>query len=582
MSDRLFSALDRALWIATESLANEGLAWLASEPRTKMAALRSRGPLPALSASTAVTARPITLVAVRYDDLCAHNLLESPDLADPPRRLILVDDPSGLRYRSIASALAAGLAAIDALVTGAVVLIGQDVWLPGGWPLAVESALASLEKADPDWGVAGVAGTDLHGRRIGHVSDPWGRLDTFEGQALWAEAESLEDGVLLFQAGDTVPLDPELPGFEGLGSSVSRAIRASGRRCYVIDAPAVVERADHLGRPVTRALASRRVRGQFYRQHRAQRQVTLEYLSGPVAASTSAAITAPLRWPSAPRRRSQVPSRSEAPAISEALSSPLVLLGKGGGGSRLLTLIAADCGVFVGRVNTSGDCLDMVPAIYSGVLRAFDCRAAWQRDRVVEGLREGAAAMLTAGWKAGTPWGFKVPEALLIVEQIHAAFPRARFLLMTRHPVSTCLRRSHITAEPDNPIGRVSLSAAYRAACLEPETALADPVEVRSAMVTRHQVGTAVRYLRDYLSSDRYLEIRFEDVVARPEEAREEVAGWLGLDVVSRRLERAVNLGRAAEGRPVSVEIVRRVEHLLAALTMELGYEPLPRSVHHG
>jgi hypothetical protein len=573
MPDRLSAAVDRAISVVGDSLRNEGLAWIAREPGQKLAALKRRGPRPVLPVSTASTIRPIAIVTVRYDDLCAHNLLASPDLADPLRRPVVVEDPFGLRHGSLARALASGLAPTGDPPSSVVALVGQDVWLPGGWLLAVETALASLEETDRDWGVAGIAGVDRGGRRIGHVSDPWGLLHTFAERSSWAEAQSLEDAVLLFPAGRAIGFDPDLPGFEGIGLSVSRLVRASGRRCYVIDAPAVVEREDHRGRPVGRALESRRVRGQFYRQQRAQRQVTLEYLSGPDAPSTAASMAAPFRWTAAGKGRRGAP-RTAAQAAAHPPADPVVLLGKGGGGSRLLTLLAADCGVFTGRTNISGDCLDMVPAVYAGLLRALDCRAAWQRDRIVADLREAAGAMLRAGWPPGRPWGFKVPEALLLVAEIHAAFPGARFLLMTRHPVSTCLRRAHITAEPDNPIGRVSLSAAYRAGGLAPEAAISDPVEVRSAMVTAHQVGSALSYLRGHAPNAVSLRIRFEDVVARPAETRALVAGWLGVDVVSRQLERAVDAGRAGGRAAASVETVRRVERLLAPLTRELGYGP--------
>jgi hypothetical protein len=575
MPDRLFSVLDRALSIVQGGLGNEGLAWLLREPRAKLAALKARGPLPALPASPPSTVRPITFVAVRYDDLTTHNLLASPDLDEPARRLVLVDDPYGLRYGSLSRALAAGIDAAGGRGPGILALVGQDVWLPAGWPRAVESALASLEAADPDWGIVGIAGTDAHRRRVGHVSDPWGLLNTFDRAHRWTEAEALEDAVLLLRGEGGPTLDPELPGFEGVGVSLAQRARATGRRCYVINAPAVVEGFDLGGQRIARATGSRRVRANFYRQQRVQRQVTLEYLAGPGAAGQSTSISAPLRWTSAPRSDAGRPVPPPGRALGDAVDHPLVLLGKGGGGSRLLSVVAVDCGVFVGRVNVSGDCLEMVPAVYSGVLRALDCRAPWQRDRVVEGLRQGALAMLRAGWSAGEPWGFKVPEGLLLVRQIHAAFPDARFLLMTRHPVATCLRRSHMTAEPDNPIGRVSLSAAYEAAGLEPQRALADPIEVRSAVVTLHQVGSAVRYLRSQAPADRYLEIHFEDVVARPADARARVAAWLGVDVVSQHLERAVDGARARHRTSVPADTVRRIEAMLAPLTKTLGYDPL-------
>jgi hypothetical protein len=235
--------------------------------------------------------------------------------------------------------------------------------------------------------------------------------------------------------------------------------------------------------------------------------------------------------------------------------------------------LAEDCGVFVGRVNISGDCLDMVPAVYAGVLRAHDCRAQWQRDRVVEGLRQAAAAMLSRGWVKGRPWGFKVPESLLLLPEIAAAFPDARLLFLARDPVSSCLRRSHITAQFDNPIGRVALAAAYRAANLPPELALTEPIEMRSARVTLHEVGASVEYLRTHIPADRRLEIRFEELIERPVDTRSAVASWLGLGVLSHQLERDVDGDRARLRSPTPPDTVLQVERLLAPLTAALGFD---------
>jgi hypothetical protein len=585
MPERLLSALDRAVSIARESLDNEGLAWLAAEPWEKVAALRRRGPDPAISPAPPVPVRPISIVAVRYDALCDSNLLASPDLHHPALQFHLVDDRHGMRVGSLARALIAGLQRWEVQATpGAVVaFVSQDCFLPDGWLAAVEASLRSLESHDEHWGVAGVAGVDESGRPVGRVSEPWGLLDTFRGGARWAAASSLADHVLLLPTERLLSPDADLPGFEGLGASLCQGARAAGRRSYVIDAPVIVERVGHDGRPVTRAIESRRVRGQLYRQQRVQREITLEYLAGPGAFRDASTLTAPFRLTCNPLAGAKTaPPPEPAPDIAAALDRPLVLLGKGGGGSRLVSVLAEDCGVFVGRVNISGDCLDMVPAVYAGVLRVHDCTAPWQRDRAVESLREGAAAMLKRGWESGTPWGFKVPESLLLLPQIAAAFPNARFLFLARDPVSTCLRRSHITAQLDNPIGRVSLTAAYRAANLPTDVALTEPIEVRSARVTLHQVGTSFEYLRTRIPAHRRMEIRFDDLVGRPAETRAAVARWLGLDVLCQQLERDVDGARAGYRSSTPPDTVADVERILAPLTAALGYEPAPKRSSRG
>lgn len=579
MGARSFASVSRALSIVQGTVENEGLAWLASEPRVKLAALVGRGRAPVVPPS-GPPHRAISVVTVRRDASCSVNLLASPAFSDSALSLSIVDDAFGLRYGSVSRALAAGVRSVAAPVDGeraVLAFVDQRVWLPEGWAGAVDAALRQLEAHDPGWGVAGVSGVTPTGTRVGHVSDPWGIVSSFAGGVRWADVAWLEDHVLVLPADRRLALDENLPGFEGLGSWLSQAARAAGRGTYVIDAPVIVERQDRRGRRVTRAIGSPTVRAQLYRQQRIQREVTIEYLAGPSVLSDAGTIAAPFRWSADPSRgRRPAPDRAARAASSPpGLDRPLILLAKGGGGSRLLSILAGDCGVFLGHTNVSGDSLDMVPAVYAGLLRLYDCPAAWQRDRVVDGLRQGAAAMLRSRAAGGRPWGFKVPESLLVVPQLDAAFPGARFLFLARHPVSTCLRRVHMTAQPDNPIGRVSLAAAYRSAGLTPEAALAEPGELRSARVTLHQVGSAIAWLRARVPQERLMEIRFEDVVTRPAEARAAVARWLGFDVVSRRLERDVNADRASRRSAVPMDTRARVEQVLAPLTAALGFAPL-------
>jgi hypothetical protein len=575
-----FATVGRARSVLQGIVQDEGVAWLAREPRSKLAAFLGRGPAPAVPRSGPAERR-LVVVSVRRDEASAANLLSSPALRDPSVQLVLIDDAFGLRHGSLSRGLTAGLGLLEASSEPAeavLAFVDQRVWLPDGWPGAVDAALRQLESRDPDWGVAGVSGLTRSATRVGHLSDPWGFIDTFTGGDRSSEAAWLEDHVLLLPASRPLAPDADLPGFEGLGVSLSEAARAAGRRPYVIDAPAIVDRRDHDGRLVRRAIGSRFVRGQMYRQQRAQREVTMEYLAGEATASGFATIVAPFRWsaePAAWRRRTAASPRATA-RIGAALDQPLILLAKGGGGSRLLSLLAADCGVCLGSTNVSGDSLEMVPAIYASVLRVHDCRAEWQRARAVAALREGAAALLRAHRAARRLWGFKVPESLLLVSQLHTAFPGARFLFLARHPVSTCLRRVHMTAQLENPIGRVSLAAAYRSAGLSPEAALADPIELRSARVTLHQVGLAVEHLRHHVPAARRMEIRFDDLVARPVETRAAVADWLGVGLVSRRLEGHVDAARAGRESAAPDETRARIERLLAPLSAALGFASWP------
>jgi hypothetical protein len=157
--------------------------------------------------------------------------------------------------------------------------------------------------------------------------------------------------------------------------------------------------------------------------------------------------------------QNNLPDRFEAQARD--LACPIVLLARGGSGSRLLSLLALDAGVFLGNeLNISGDSLEMVPAIYQGVVDKYGGNPMGASEQIASRLRVAAAEMLAKRESDG-PWGFKLPEALLLLPEIQLAFPDAHYIHMMRDPVSTCLRRTHMTARLDNHIGQVTLPLAY-------------------------------------------------------------------------------------------------------------------------
>jgi hypothetical protein len=89
--------------------------------------------------------------------------------------------------------------------------------------------------------------------------------------------------------------------------------------------------------------------------------------------------------------------------------------------------------------------MDMVIAVYQGVIEKYKCKAAWQKELVVSQLRLAAVRMLKSMDSAKRAlWGFKLPENLLLLPELNQAFPCARYIQMFRNPVNcpghTCAR----------------------------------------------------------------------------------------------------------------------------------------------
>ncbi|MDB5093197.1 MAG: Sulfotransferase family protein [Candidatus Eremiobacteraeota bacterium] len=262
------------------------------------------------------------------------------------------------------------------------------------------------------------------------------------------------------------------------------------------------------------------------------------------------------------------------------LDDPVVLLGRGGSGTRLLAQLGAANGVFIGNdVNASGDSLEWVDDLYalaiecvtSGV-EADSERDAFWRAALVGRAR---AVLEAAGRDAGAPWGWKLPETMLGLPQVLRAFPRARIVHLIRHPVSSSLRRSHMTSRADNAVGRAVLAAAYDACGLDPNVAADDPDDVRNAMTWEFQMRGALDALAALPDGARLLQLRYEVVCADPAAALDRIAAFLGLPAPDRASAPVIDERRS---QPIAGDGERaaRVWALCGATGARLGYRPPP------
>src|SRR5690606_20872537 len=135
----------------------------------------------------------------------------------------------------------------------------------------------------------------------------------------------------------------------------------------------------------------------------------------------------------------------------------------------------------------------------------------------------------------GAAWGFKLPESMLVLDEILAAFPRARLVHLVRDPMTSCLRRTHMTARTDNQIGQAVLRAAYRHLGIPELRALSDPDEIRMAVTTLFHFDVALPCLAG-LPPDRQLTVRFEDILADPRTVLRRLIAWKERHGMLRRL----------------------------------------------
>ena len=210
------------------------------------------------------------------------------------------------------------------------------------------------------------------------------------------------------------------------------------------------------------------------------------------------------------------------------LSQPVVATGRGGSGTRLLSMLLQEHGLFLGnRLNGSEDSIEWIRVQYESAASKLTDGApvcgSWH-----EALKVCAENILEWGqWKEGQLWGWKLPETMLILPEVVQAFPNARIVHLVRHPVDTCLRSTHVTSRTDHPVGAATLRAAYAwlGWCKDPGD---DDDYIRNSASWVYQVQGAIQFGRE-LGSNRYLEIRFEDLCADAQTVSDAIARFLDI-----------------------------------------------------
>ena len=527
----------------------------------------------------------LSFVVVRFSDEYEHNILASSCVNYKFNQLITIDNFSNLSYDSLAHAMNAG---IEMSENEIIVIVHEDTFLPEGWQSELEFGIESIEKTDPDWGIIGVAGLDTKGIPAGHYSDPNNFCNTFKKGERFVGASSVDEHLMIFRRKLNPKADENIVGIHGIGTDMVLTAIENGNKCYIINAPSIHKYKDGNGKIIQRIMDSPKIKDRLNYAYKADKICCDEYVSRKWDKITpfDSIVTHYEKWIDPVEEIKSFPEN-----IIDKLDSPVVLLGKGGGGSRLLSLIAEDSGIFLGNeVNISGDCMDIVITVYKSVIEKYKCKAEWQKKNIVPELKLAAAKMLNkllsqandpdsvtipplkgVPFRAGDVneilWGFKLPENLLLLPEINAAFPKARYVHMLRDPVETCLRRTHMTARLDNQVGRVTLPLAYRSAGLDVGQILKDNAALHNAYTTLFQLKNALEFCKENFNSDKYYELSFDDILNSPTETRDKLCDWLGVQPVSNKTGEEVDIRRAKKpGTEYSDETIEKVREVLKEL----------------
>ena len=175
--------------------------------------------------------------AVNEDKVLATCLARSPDILSGDVRL--------RTYVGYSTAGSAYNCALDESTAEYLVLVHQDVYLPGGFLENLRGQIERLNEADPAWAVAGSIGLDANETLHGQV---WSSgLKRVIGNRVAQPVLSicLDELLLVVRKASGVRFDEDLPGFHMYGLDVIHTARSKGLSSYILDAPVI-----HHSRPV--------------------------------------------------------------------------------------------------------------------------------------------------------------------------------------------------------------------------------------------------------------------------------------------------------------------------------------------
>jgi hypothetical protein len=263
------------------------------------------------------------------------------------------------------------------------------------------------------------------------------------------------------------------------------------------------------------------------------------------------------------------PSRNEECRQELAALNPVILMGRGHSGTRVLAWICAHLGVKLGTLETSeaGDVQDL--PLQDAILRLAHkslraTRADALRPSDLAPFQRAVRRYYHSLGQPLHPWGWKFPEAYLIGPGIAATFPQARYIHLVRDGRDVAFKE-HLTDNPRRRLGR---------AILKLNGALNQPHYVQAAVSWAFQVDRFDAF-KAGLPAGQVLEMTFNQLCSRPAEMASRVCEFLCIPMTNacrNYVTSQVEPGKVDQYRSADPKQVREVEAVVGATLRRHGF----------
>jgi hypothetical protein len=261
----------------------------------------------------------------------------------------------------------------------------------------------------------------------------------------------------------------------------------------------------------------------------------------------------------------------ERQAALLAGQTPVVLMGRGHSGTRVLAWICTHLGIALGTSEdlATGDAEDeqFTEEIKAVALHDLGSKSDGKlQERALRRFQKAVAGYYErlgrpAGW-----WGWKFPETYLITPYIAATFPRARYLHLVRDGRDLAFKH-HLTDDPRRKLGRTLLREAG---------ALDLPHHLQAAISWAFQVDRFDAF-RAHLPPAQVFDVKFEQLCEQPAEQTARLCAFLNLPLTEScrtYLRDEINTGKIRQYREADPQLVREVEQRVAPTLRRYGYLP--------
>jgi len=260
-----------------------------------------------------------------------------------------------------------------------------------------------------------------------------------------------------------------------------------------------------------------------------------------------------------------------ARSASLAAMRPVVLLGRGHSGTRVLAWMCVHLGVKLGTSSPhmEGDPDDVAFTNKIKALAAhnLDVNSPDQvRDSALRRFMSAVSAYYKGLGRPTGMWGWKFPETYLIAPYVARTFPEAMYLHLVRDGRDVAFK-THLTDNPRHRVGRAVLSAC---------NALGLPDHLRAAASWAYQVDRFDAF-RAQLPASNVMDIRFEDLCTLPRQTAERLSAFLGApmtDTCRTYAETGIDTLKIAQYRDQDPRLVDDVEQRIAATLRRYRYLP--------